>query len=590
MQAIKKDFETLKRSKVPKYIKKFQKNIKRMNKYYRDLEIRDEALIKLKEEVEMLNLAEKPFNYSRILLYLFNVLVFCKYYYEINEHQVKKLRKFINVVRKSFFYIKEAVKLQSMKFDEEIETFDKSCREYRKAAHAYVKQQKNKSKEIEEEPSSNQIIRINPAEFAPTMPSKITIIEPSADSNRIAIKHPSLHHPPKKEGIKLKLQNQGKKVPKVEPLEPKEETEEDIIKKEMSKFLTEVRNEFEAKGFQDSLDSNVFNSWKHIEDKVLEKKKEEEKAKTMQEEKPPSQETKETIKETKDDMELENDIFPVATSTISFSLAMPPAKGKSVTFQNQNQKRAAGSSSNRSFVFRMEEEEKEQKDGPLWKPNPSLFLHDEKVDVYTVNFIPNQHTVADSLALDTGKYSVNKSVPLEQEVAATFFGNKLEDQVTGFLVKKGVKCTTLSSSTSNEFINKLAIIRIKMKQSVSASPQDDQRQNTIDLALKHSIPIDSYDKMQNIAEERIKNEIKLKDYNALLPLTNIKELIDENRFFDKILQRIRSDNWKFDRNLALFYNMTASQNEKFTQWDLNILTFIDNITNFKLSLNNKSIL
>jgi len=270
---------------------------------------------------------------------------------------------------------------------------------------------------------------------------------------------------------------------------------------------------------------------------------------------------------------------------------MPPAKGKSTAFQNQNQKRAAGSSTNRSFAFKMEEEEeKEQKDGPLWKPNPSLFLHDDKVDVYTVNFIPNQHTVADSLALDTGKYSVNKSVPLEQEVAATFFGNKLEDQVTGFLVKKGVKCTTLSSSTSNEFINKLAIIRIKMKQSVSASPQDDQRQNTIDLSLKHSIPIDSYDKMQNIAEERIKNEIKLKDYNALLPLTTVKELMDENRFFDKILQRIRSDNWKFDRNLALFYNMTASQNDKFTQWDLNLLTFIDNVTNFKLTLNNKSIL
>lgn len=221
--------------------------MKRLGKYFRDLEIKDEALIKLKEEVEHLNLTDKAFNYSRILLYLFNVSVFCKYYYEINDQQVKKLRKFINVVRKSFFYIKEIVKLQGMKFDEEIETFDKNCREYRKAAHAYVKQQKNKSKEIEEEPRSNQI-RINPAEFASAMPSKITIIEPTGE-NKISIKHPTLHHhhPIKKDGgLKLKLQNPTKKVPKVEPLEPKEETEEDIIKKEMSKFLTEIRIEFEA--------------------------------------------------------------------------------------------------------------------------------------------------------------------------------------------------------------------------------------------------------------------------------------------------------------------------------------------------------
>jgi len=203
-----------------------------------------------------LNLTDKPFNYSRILLYLFNVLVFCKYYYEINDQQVKKLRKFINVVRKSFFYIKEAVKLQNMKFEEEIETFDKSCREYRKAAHGYVKQQKNKSKEVEEEPSSNQI-RINPAEFASAMPSKITIIEPTGD-HKIAIKHPSLHHPVKKEGgLKLKLQNPTKKVPKVEPLEPKEETEEDLIKKEMSKYLTEIRNEFEAYVDGSLLESNI---------------------------------------------------------------------------------------------------------------------------------------------------------------------------------------------------------------------------------------------------------------------------------------------------------------------------------------------
>jgi len=287
-------------------------------------------------------------------------------------------------------------------------------------------------------------------------------------------------------------------------------------------------------------------------------------------------------------MEVENDnIFPVATSTISFSLAMPAAKGKPAF---QNQRRAAGSSTNRSIVFKMEDE-KEENGGALWKPSPSLFMHNEKVDVYTVNFIPNQHTIADSLVLKTGKYSINKSAPLDHEVAATFFGNKSEEQgTTSSLVKRGVKCQTVSSSTSNEFINKLAIVRIKLKQSVSASPQDEQRQNDINLSLKHSMPIESFDKMQNIADERIKNEIKLKDYNALLPLTNVKELMEENRFFDKILEKIRMDNWKFDRKLALFYNLTASQNDKFTQWDINLLTFIDNVNNFKLSINGKTIL
>ncbi len=332
------------------------------------------------------------------------------------------------------------------------------------------------------------------------------------------------------------------------------------------------------------MDVSVLNSWKHAEEEKAKAAAEEAK-KPIEEVAKPIEEEKAATKE--DQMEVENDnIFPVATSTISFSLAMPPAKSKPAF---QNQRRPAGSSTNRSFVFKMEDEETATT--ALWKPSPSLFMNDERVDIYTVNYIPNQHTIAESLALDTGKYSINKSVPLDQEVAATFFGNKSEEQgTTSSLVKRGVKCQTVSSATSNEFINKLAIIRIKLKQSVSASPQDDQRQNEISLALKHSMPIDSYDKMQNIADERIKNEIKLKDYSALLPLTNVKELMEENRFFDRILEKIRMDNWKFDRKLALFYNLTASQNDKFTQWDINLLTFIDNVHNFKLSVNNKTIL
>jgi len=221
--------------------------VKRLGRYFRDLEIKDEALVKLKEEVEHLNLTDKSLNYSRVLLYLFNVLVFCKYHYAMNEHLLKRLRKMVNIVKKAYFYIKETIKLQHMKFtEEETSTFDKTAREFRSSIVALVKQYKQNK----ENPPPNiiSVPSFESKEYTGEMPSKITIIPPSVGMEpKIITKH-FVTHAPKKEGtsMKVKILAPPKKAPKVETLQPKEETEEDIIKKEMAHYLSDLKAEFEA--------------------------------------------------------------------------------------------------------------------------------------------------------------------------------------------------------------------------------------------------------------------------------------------------------------------------------------------------------
>ena len=237
---------------MPKYIKKFQKHIKRLGTFFSDLEIQDEVLVKLKEEVEHLNLTDRSLNYSRVLLYLFNLLVFLKYQHEMNKHKFSKkvVKRMISVVKKSFAYLKEVLKLQYIKFsDEETEAFDKSAKEYRTALHAQVKQFRDlkagiQPPSLQSKASRHEVHSIDTGVLTGEMPRKITIIQSGDGEPKVS--HKPSHHTKKDTSMKVKiLPPQAKKQPKVEAA-PKEETEEDRIKKEMSKYLTEIRNEFEA--------------------------------------------------------------------------------------------------------------------------------------------------------------------------------------------------------------------------------------------------------------------------------------------------------------------------------------------------------
>ena len=161
------------------------------------------------------------------------------------KYSKKIIRRMINVTKKAFFYVKEVIKLSYMKFtEEEVEAFDKNARDYRQMIHQQVKQfrgQKN-------QPPPPVIHSYDTGSLTGSMPSKITIIQPSLDQEPKAITKTMPHFSHKRDtGMKVKiLAPQGKKLGKVEGLQPKEETEEDIIKKEMGKYLSEIRGEYES--------------------------------------------------------------------------------------------------------------------------------------------------------------------------------------------------------------------------------------------------------------------------------------------------------------------------------------------------------
>lgn len=166
----------------------------------------------------------------------------------------KNSRKVVNVVKKCFAYIREAIKLQYIKFStEESETFEKNAKEYRSFVHAQVKQYRNPKQTTSEisgqlGKTQHPTIATFEGSYSDEMPSKIRIIQPSANTEtRVVSKHHTNLHKKDSMGMKVKiLAPQAKKVGKVDASQPKEETEEDIIKKEMIKYLNEIRNEYES--------------------------------------------------------------------------------------------------------------------------------------------------------------------------------------------------------------------------------------------------------------------------------------------------------------------------------------------------------
>lgn len=124
-----------------------QKYIKRLNQHIQIFDIQDEEFLKLKHEVEHLRLWNKSWNYSRILLYLFNIMTFFKCNHEINSEVFTKkdYKKTVSLVKKTFFYLREAIRVLCIKFTkEETEAFHKMRSDYRTMLQ-------NKVREYEEE-------------------------------------------------------------------------------------------------------------------------------------------------------------------------------------------------------------------------------------------------------------------------------------------------------------------------------------------------------------------------------------------------------------------------------------------------------
>jgi len=287
-------------------------------------------------------------------------------------------------------------------------------------------------------------------------------------------------------------------------------------------------------------------------------------------------------------MEIENDdnIFPISSSSFS-SFTLQDKRPKSRHFVPKR----AGSSSNRLSVFGMEEEmDQKYQQKSNWRPDPSLFQVERNLNIYNVQFVPDSRIIEGDLLIPLGQKYFNTSVATETKCKFVFFTNERSEalkQTIAPLVQRGIDYEITPTETSDRFLNRLVLVTFKLRQPKSSN--EATRQSTIKISMKNPMSIESFDKMESLSEEKIKTVIKLKDYNEILPLTNVKELIQTNLFIDKILDKIKLQQWKFNKKLSCYYVYEPRDDEKYISWNINLLMQIEDFSKFKLIINNKSV-
>lgn len=326
---------------------------------------------------------------------------------------------------------------------------------------------------------------------------------------------------------------------------------------------------------------DLFNFFRTSEEAGVEKTLEVEK-KLMQEETQSAAEAShmEVEKETADESD---NIFPTTTSPISFSLA--PVEKKNKMFMGAARGFERRPSPKRPSAFKFEEE-KPAMEGPLWRPQPSLFQRDRQIDVYSVRYAPGLKYIDGSLKVHLKNSFLSKGSPVDKKVSFMFMTNKIDDNIKVALQKKNYDFRMDSSAHHDLFLNKLVWIKVDLKQIKDRNYHISERQDTINISMKNPMAIEAFDKMQHLEDERIKNEIRIKDYDVLLPLAHIKEIIQENEFIAKLSH----GKWRFKENLALLHNCETREDDKAIACSVNMLVLIEDFFEFKLEVNQTPIL
>ena len=106
----------------------------KISKLLKKFGIIDETILELKKEVSHLNSWTSSWTFSRILLYLYNILGCLTYNYNMNREQFQKtdFKQWFRLVKRTYYYVKLVMEILLIKFDgEEIDAFHRLRREFR---------------------------------------------------------------------------------------------------------------------------------------------------------------------------------------------------------------------------------------------------------------------------------------------------------------------------------------------------------------------------------------------------------------------------------------------------------------------------
>ncbi len=111
-----------------------QKHIKKIGHQLKHFDFEKDGLMELKNEVRNIHSWNSSWTYSRILLYLTNLLTYFNYQHRVDSKKFgdKLFRKVFKLVTKAYFYSRQIIKALFITFNpEEIEAFERLKMEYR---------------------------------------------------------------------------------------------------------------------------------------------------------------------------------------------------------------------------------------------------------------------------------------------------------------------------------------------------------------------------------------------------------------------------------------------------------------------------
>jgi len=575
---VSKSYEEYAKVKVPQYIKKLQKHIKKINHILKHFDLEKEGLQDLKKEVRDLRNWGTSWTYSRILLYLSNLLSYFKYKHQVDRKSFKKktFKKALKLAKKSYFYVRQTIKALCITFNpEEIEVFERLKEEYASFIHQKsleVQDIKEDSQEEKEKKlnkkrkhSKNEVVNESPKKIKKLkLEDEEFDIQPEVEEEEeddlwteFRYDRSRKDRKPKRNfiGIKDILNKKRKKKRKLQS--DQEDFEAVKAALELDDYFNKLSSYYKSAGHVGEIYGSVFKSFK---DESLLKEKE----------------VVEIVKCERSAPVIWKEIDQHPSLNLP-SLNFPTlniSKPKNIPYISKLPVFSSFSENSENIEIEEEPVFTKAQSQPLLS---SIFATENK-SIQNIQVDRKVH-LHDIGRLFDENY--------KRKTTALLFTDSISQKLHGYMRLKGIDYKLSTDQIDHEVLKKIVLLRFEFK-----LDEDDgeESQTRVELNIRNTLSIESFNNFVNVSDHINKEEFALREYSDLFkPEQMIKKLFGVV-CAHTILDQLSTDPWKFDPSSALYYYSQLRQDEEDNDYyEVGVLTLVENFFDFHIKFNDKQL-
>jgi hypothetical protein len=230
---------------------------------------------------------------------------------------------------------------------------------------------------------------------------------------------------------------------------------------------------------------------------------------------------------------------------------------------------------------------------PVFKKPPSeeLFTR-ERPNPFLIEASPEHLILDGEVKLDFKDHRINRNYPIEYEVFFSFLDSKVPDKARMLFASK--KYDSKGNPTKGDKINNnLVLTKVRLKQKKEHSLLADTLNDNIVLKYHNEMSPESFERINQFGDNYIKEIITVRDYDNLLKGSQIRKILSNKDFEETVFLEIKR-NWKSKNSLGLYYRNEYREEEVRGEvngmWSIYLLTLVEDIGKYKISVNDKVIL